>query len=83
MPESYFEKGRYFNFISLMILSLCIKSQAAPKIFQNKFCKLTLKGALYGLRQFLGTESPLKIMKNAFYFILEALFVLKIFEFLF
>ena len=27
-------------------------------------------------------ESPLKIMKNAFYFILKALFVLKIFKFL-
>ena len=28
-------------------------------------------------------ESPLKMMKNAFYFILKALFVLKIFKFLF
>ena len=28
------------------------------------------------------TESPLKMMKNAFYFILNALFVLKIFKFL-
>ena len=27
-------------------------------------------------------ESPLKMMKNAFYFILKALFVLKIFELL-
>ena len=27
-------------------------------------------------------ENPLKIMKNAFYFILEALFVLKIFKIL-
>ena len=27
-------------------------------------------------------ESPLKVMENAFYFILKALFVLKIFEFL-
>ena len=27
-------------------------------------------------------ESPLKIMKNAFYFMLKALFVLKIFKFL-
>ena len=27
-------------------------------------------------------ESPLKMMKNAFYFILKALFILKIFEFL-
>ena len=41
-----------------------------------------LKGALSGLRQFLATESPLKMMKNAFYFTLKALFVLKIFKFL-
>ena len=27
-----------------------------------------LKGALSGLRQFLATESPLKVMKKAFYF---------------
>ena len=27
-------------------------------------------------------ESPLKMMKNAFYFILKAIFVLKIFKFL-
>ena len=40
------------------------------------------KGALWGLRQFLATESPLKMMKNAFYFTLKALFVLKIFKFL-
>ena len=32
--------------------------------------------------QFLITESPLKIMENAFYFTLKALFVLKIFKFL-
>ena len=40
-----------------------------------------LKGALSSLRQFLVTESPLK-MKNAFYFTLKALFVPKIFKFL-
>ena len=41
-----------------------------------------VKGALTGLRQFLVTESPLKMMKNAFYFTSKALFVLKIFNFL-
>ena len=40
-----------------------------------------IKDTLYGLRQFLPTESPL-MMKNAFHFILEAVFVLKIFKFL-
>ena len=40
------------------------------------------KGALSGLRQFLATERPLKMMKNAFYFTSKALLVLKIFKFL-
>ena len=42
----------------------------------------SVKGALSGLRQFLATECPLKIMKNVFYFTWNALFVLKIFKFL-
>ena len=40
-----------------------------------------IKGTLSGLRQFLATEKPLKMMKKAFYFTLKALFVLKIFTF--
>ena len=40
------------------------------------------KVALSSLRQFLAIESSLKMMKNAFYFTSEALFVLKIFTFL-
>ena len=39
-----------------------------------------LKGTLSDLRQILATESPLKVMKNAFYFTSKALFVLKIFK---
>ena len=41
-----------------------------------------VKGTLSGLRQFLVTESPLKMMKNAFYFTSKALFLLKIFKLL-
>ena len=41
------------------------------------------KGTLLGPRKFLETESPLKMMENAFYFTLKALFVLKTFMFLF
>ena len=41
-----------------------------------------LKDTLSGPRQFLATGSPLKMMKNAFYFTLKALFILKIFKFL-
>ena len=44
--------------------------------------KITTEGALQGLTQFLITEPPLKMMENAFYFAVKALFVLKIFKFL-
>ena len=43
---------------------------------------LHIKGALKGPSQFLISESPLKMMKKAFYFTLKSLFVLKIFKFL-
>ena len=43
---------------------------------------LMIKGALLGLKWFLATESPLKMMKNAFFFTSKAFFVLKIFNFL-
>ena len=43
---------------------------------------IIIKGALSGLRRFLATESPLKMIKNPFYFTSKALFVLKIFKFL-
>ena len=35
-----------------------------------------------GLRQLLTIESPLKMMKNTFYFVLKAIFILGIFTFL-
>ena len=38
------------------------------------------KGTPLGLRQFLSTKSPLKTIKNVFYFISKALFVLEIFK---
>ena len=40
------------------------------------------KGPLLGLRQFLTIENSLKVMKNAFYFILKALFILETLSFL-
>ena len=42
-----------------------------------------LKGTLLGLRQFVVTESPLKMMKNAFYFTSKAFSILKIIKFLY
>ena len=53
------------------------------KNINSKRCKDNLKGALSGLGQSLAIESPLKMMKNAFYSTSKALFVLKIFKFSF
>ena len=44
--------------------------------------RINFKGALSGLRQYFATESSLKMMLNAFYFILKTLFVLKILKLL-
>ena len=41
-----------------------------------------IKGTLSGLRQILAAENPLKMIKNAFYSTLKALFILNIFQFL-
>ena len=54
-----------------------VKSHKSPLLIAN-----TVNSAVSGLRQFLATESPWKLKKNAFYFILKALFILKIFKFL-
>ena len=51
-------------------------------MFQIKQKDVNIKGALSGLRQFLATESPLKMVKNTFYFTLKCLFILKIFTLL-
>ena len=45
-------------------------------------CFQDIKGALSGLRQFLATESPLKLMKNPFHFTFKYHFALKIFKLL-
>ena len=47
-----------------------------------KYVHDIIKIPLAGLRQFLKIDSPLNVMKNAFYFMLKALFVLEIFPFL-
>ena len=52
------------------------------KYFNSISCLKFFKEALSGLRQFLATESPVKIMKNAFYFTSKAHLVLKIFKIL-
>ena len=43
---------------------------------------LHIKGAFSDMRHFLATNSPLKLIKNAFYFTLKTFFFFKIFKFL-
>ena len=66
------------------ILKLLTQIALCEHVYDNGLLNrnFKVKGALSGLRQILATESPLKMMKNAFYFTLIALFVLKIFKFL-
>ena len=47
------------------------RSVCAKFVLSVRF-KVGFKGPLSGLRQFLTTEGPLEIMKNAFYFTLKA-----------
>ena len=57
-------------------------NQIGKEVMTFHFC---LKSDSHLPKKFLFiyfNESPLKMMKNAFYFILRALFVLKIFKFL-
>ena len=67
-----------------MSIFACQASQPTLKqLFIKKGLGFLFNGALSGLKRFLQTESPWKMIKNAFYFTLKLLFVLKIFKFLF
>ena len=55
------------------------KKETPTQVLSLEFSKI-FNGALSGLRQFLATESPLKMMKNGLYLTFKSLFLLKIFE---
>ena len=63
---------------NMCILIVCEAGYDVKNFKINLKIKVTLKG----LMQLLATEGLLKMIKNAFYFTLKALFVLKIFKFL-
>ena len=68
-----------------IFLKFCRVIECTDTMDQNRAHQTDLhqfKGTLSSLRQFLATESPLKLMKNVFNFTLKALLVLKIFKFL-
>ena len=81
-----------YNWSSLMkTLTHLVLQMNLPLVIEryghmgNSFIELNavkVKGALSGLRQCLATASPLKTMKNAFYFTLKVFFAVKIFTFL-
>ena len=61
-----------------------IRNQILTKIWKIEisYPNLIVRGALSDLRPFLAIESPLKMMKNPFYFTLKARFFFKIFKLL-
>ena len=74
--ETFFlQIKKFINFTSRATYFIAKNSFVAEKTFDKDF----IKDALSGLRQFSGTESPVKMMKKTFYFTLKALFILKIF----
>ena len=79
--SKYFDKPfKNCQFIRFYLLFFLRKSYKYLMIILHNLTNF--KGTSSGLRQFLATESPLKRMKNAFYFTLKPLFVFKIFRFL-
>ena len=90
---SVFFAGWWFNESNLHSYGICIDfkpqspsdpgtSRQSPSIILWKL-PVMFKDALSGLRKFLTTENLLKMMENAFCFILKALFFLEIFNFFF
>ena len=87
--KSYLKKFKNQIMVPVMFLIFKLTNQIfgmyvvfAEQLYVEQMHE-NFKGALSGLRQFLAFESTLKMMKNAFYFLLKARFVLKIFKFLF
>ena len=68
---------------AIILLSMVVVSfpTLISTIYDSKEI-MQCKGPLSDLRKFWAIESPLKMMINAFYFMLKALFVIKIFTFL-
>ena len=73
------QKNKQTNKQTKMCLTQDSFQRQENLVLQKHSCYKGTKVALSGLRQFLPNESPLKMMKNAFYFTVKALFVLKIF----
>ena len=66
------------NFISTVVRFLAAITKVSKCLHPNLWFFNYFLISLSGLRQFLANERSLKLIKNAFYFILKGLFVLKI-----
>ena len=75
------QRFRLFLLTFFLILIQCFNCFEIKRIELKNVYQDLLKGALSGLKQFLATENPLKMMKKAFYFTSNVLFILKIFKF--
>ena len=77
-------KFTVLNFREHILTDLFLYAQLQRRVQSNHILTRNtfFKCLLSGLRQFLISESPLKMMQNAFYCTLKALFILKIFKFL-
>ena len=77
-------KFPYLQTIHIYCKRLLITKNWIKEVMKRKINHFpVLKVALLGLRQFLASESPLKIVKIAFYFTSKALFVLMFLSWLF
>ena len=68
-----------------LVICLVVKNNSCDNSSSSKFFLFNLESDSHLPKRFCVIfliESPLEAMKNAFYFILKALFVLKIFKFL-
>ena len=74
------KKKSFYSCFDIVIVykNIGLQIEIETNLHKINFLDVTFKGPLLSLRHFLTTESHLKMVKNAFYFMLKALFVLEI-----
>ena len=73
----------FLKILNFKYYSICHSHSFKSKFLFTFFCFILFcikGGALLSLREILASDSPLKMIKNVFYFTLKALFVHKIFQ---
>ena len=81
LPEiSTLVEDKLFQPLDLKISYL--NQRRRQNLVKMEHCAKIVKDSLSGMKQFMTTEILLKMMKNAFYFMLKTHFVLEIFKYL-